>query len=252
MKPKRVAMIILTTVAVLFLVVAGAAFFLQRAMIFPAPANVREPKNGLVRGKGFAALHRPGTPTVVHLHGNAEQLADSEWLADKFGEHGIGFYAVEYPGYGLSASTPVSEEAIYATVEAALVSLEETVPREQIILQGQSLGSGVAVEMAKRGHGSKLMLVSPYTSIPDVAAAVFPLLPKFLVRDRFDSASKAPDIKLPVLLVHGSEDEIVPSQMSRTLATLFPSVTLRMIDGARHNDLIDRPEVLEALMTFAR
>ncbi|MBS1151082.1 MAG: hypothetical protein H6Q89_2780 [Myxococcaceae bacterium] len=246
-------MIAVTTVLLVYVAIAAAAFFFQRAMIFPTPAQAREPRVGLVRGDGFVATHLPGTPTIVHLHGNAEQLSDSDWLAETLALRGFGFYAIEYPGYGLAASTPVSEEAIYSTVEAALRALEQTVPRDQLILQGQSLGSGVAVEMARRGHGSKLMLISAYTSIPDVAASAFPFLPaRLLVRDRFDSASKARDISVPVLLIHGGQDEIVPTRMSRTLATLFPKATLRIVEGAHHNDLVDRPEVIDALVNFAR
>lgn len=231
----------------------GAVYALQRKLIFPAPQGDREPTKGLVRGDGFFAMHHPGTPTVVHLHGNAEALWHSEWLAEKYAERGLGFYAIEYPGYGLAGATPVSEDAIYATVEKAIAALERTVPKDQIVLQGQSLGSGVAVEMAKRGHGSRLILVAPYTSIADVAAEAFPFLPgRWLVRDRFESASKAKGISLPVLLVHGSEDEVIPTHMGRTLAGLFPNATLRIIEGAHHNDLIDRPEVLEALTAFSR
>ena len=253
MRLKRPVLIVLMTLGLGYAAIVGAAFNFQRALIFPAPTRAREPHHGLVRGAGFVAMHFPGSPTIVHLHGNAEQLADSEWLAGKFVERGFGFYAVEYPGYGLSAATPVSEEAIYATVEAALIALEKSVPKDQLILQGQSLGSGIAVEMARRGHGSKLMLVAPYTSIPEVAAAAMPFLPgRLLVRDQFNSAAKASAVTLPVLLVHGSDDEVIPIRMSQTLAKLFPNATLRIVPGAHHNDLIDRPEVLEALATFAR
>ena len=236
-----------------FLAICAALFAVQRSMLFPAPADVIEPKRGLVRGDGFVALHYPGPKTVVHFHGNAEQLSHLEWLGEKFVEAGLGFYAVEYPGYGLSRATPVSEEAIYAAAEAALTALEKTVPKDQLVLQGQSLGSGVAAEMARRGHGSRLILIAAYTSIPDVAAGVFPWLPvRALVRDRFDTASKARQLSLPVLLVHGDQDEVIPVRMSRELSTLFPRATLRIIEGAHHNDLIGRPEVLEALTTFAR
>ena len=253
MRPKRIAVIVLATLAVGYFAIVAVVFALQRSMIFPAPAGARVPRSGLVRGGSFIAFHLPGPRVVVHFHGNAEQLADSEWLGGKFVEQGLGFYAVEYPGYGLAAATPVSEEAIYAAAEAALSELEKTVPREQMVLEGQSLGTGVAVEMAKRGHGSKLVLLSAYTSIPDVAAVAVPFLPaRLLVRDRFDTASKAKALALPVLLIHGSADEVIPVEMSRSLATLFPNATLKIIEGAHHNDLIDRPEVLEALVGFAR
>jgi uncharacterized protein len=254
MKRVRRPVVIALTILVLgYVAIAAAAFVFQRRLIFPAPFPAREPTRGLIRGDGFIAMHFPGTPTIVHLHGNAEQLSSSEWLAARFVEKGFGFYAVEYPGYGLAVGTPVSEVAIYSAVEAALIALEKTVPKEQLVLLGQSLGSGVAVEMAKRGHGSKLMLVSPYTSMGDVAAGVLPFLPaRLLVRDKFDSASKAKDVSVPVLVIHGSDDEVVPSSMGRALAPMFPNAKLQIVEGAHHNDLISRPDVLDSLQHFAR
>ena len=102
----------LATVLIAYAAIVVAAFVFQRSLIFPAPQGNREPTQGLIRGDGFFAMHHPGTPTVVHLHGNAEALWHSEWLAAKYAERGIGFYAIEYPGYGLAAATPVSEAAI--------------------------------------------------------------------------------------------------------------------------------------------
>lgn len=245
--------IIAVTVVVTYLALMTALFAFQRKLIFPAPVSDRAPARGLVRGEGFVAMHYPGTPTVVHLHGNAEVLWHSEWLAQKYAERGLGFYAVEYPGYGLSAAAPLSEDAICAAVEAALVALEKTVPKDQLVLQGQSLGTGVAVEMAKRGHGSKLILVSPYTSIADVAADAVPFFPaRWLVRDRFMTAEKAKDVALPVLIVHGTQDEVIPVAMGKTLGGLFPHARVMLVEGAHHNDLIDRAEVIEAMTAFAR
>ena len=76
------------------------------------------------------------------------------------------------------------------------------------MLFGRSLGSGVAAEMARRGFGGRLVMVSPYTSIVAIAKRVFPLLPaRLLVRDRFDTLSKASEIKIPCLIVHSARDE---------------------------------------------
>ena len=171
-------------------------------------------------------------------------------------EAGLGFYAVEYPGYGLAAvGQGPSEKGIYAAAERALAHLHEElgVPRERTVLQGQSLGSGVAVEMAKRGLGTRLVLITPYTSIVEVGARIFPWLPaSLLVRDPFDSAAKAPELKLPVLIVHGTRDEVIPVDMGQRLGTLFPNATTRILEGRRHNDVLDQPAILQELVRFAR
>jgi hypothetical protein len=241
-------------------------FFNQRSMLYPVPPGAREPRlhgAALLRlpgpeGSTVFALHVPapeGAPTVVHFHGNGEQLADSGWLAQRFQEAGLGFYAVEYPGYGLAKGKGPTEEGLYAAAEVALKHLHEglRVPREQVVLQGQSLGSGVAVEMARRGYGARLILISPYTSMMDMGAVLFPWLPvRLLARDRFDSMSKAPQVGLPVLIIHGSRDELIPAAMGQRLGIVFPQASVLLVEGAGHNDVVDRAAVLQEVTQFAR
>ncbi|HYO57243.1 alpha/beta hydrolase [Archangium sp.] len=259
-------LMVLVTLVIAYVGLCVLVFLNQRQLVFPVPPGAREPElpgATLLRipgpeGSTVYALHVPapdGAPTVVHFHGNGEQLADEAWLAQRFQEAGLGFYAVEYPGYGLAAGQGPSEAGIYAAAEVALEHLHQKlgVPRERTVLQGQSLGSGVAVEMAKRGHGTRLVLITPYTSIVDLGARIFPWLPaSLLVRDPFDSAAKAPGLELPVLIVHGTRDEVIPVDMGQRLGTLFPSATVRLLEGRSHNDVLDRPSVLRELMEFAR
>jgi uncharacterized protein len=123
------------------------------------------------------------------------------------------------------------------------------------VLQGQSLGSGVATEMASRGHGARLVLLAPYTSIVDLASHYAPFLPASLyVRDGLDSASKAGKVTTPVLIVHGTRDEIIPVEHGRRLARLFPHARLEELPDRRHNDLFAEPgaPLVERIARFAR
>lgn len=98
-----------------------------------------------------------------------------------------------------------------------------------------------------------MILVAPFTSIPDVGARIFPFLPaQVLARDRFDSAAKAPEIEMRVLILHGEEDDLVPAEMGRRLAGLFPDATLLLLPGAGHDDVLDGPQALAALAAFIR
>ena len=125
------------------------------------------------------------------------------------------------------------------------------VDRSRLVLVGQSVGTGVAVTMASKGWGSRLVLVSPYTSLPAVAAKAFPFLPtSLLMRDRFDSASKAPGLKLPTLIIHGTKDEVIPFELGEALSRAIPGAKFVPVQGAGHNDLIDREEALTALLGF--
>ncbi|WP_225413151.1 alpha/beta hydrolase [Stigmatella hybrida] len=258
---KRMLVAAVSVVAVLYALLCLLVFSLQRHLVFPAPPGVREPAvpgATLLRLPGpVYALHVPapaGAPTVVHFHGNGEQLADAGWLAQEFQGAGLGFYAVEYPGYGLARAQGPSEAGLYAAAEAALAHLhrELGVPWERVVLQGQSLGSGVAVEMARRGYGTRLVLITPYTSLADVGARLFPWLPaRLLMRDVFDSAAKAPGVTVPVLILHGTRDEVVPVDMGQRLGRLFPHATVRLLEGKHHNNVLSEPEVLEGLLRFA-
>lgn len=246
---------------------AGVMYLGQRRLLFPAPTRGEEPViDGAtvtqIKGKDgrtvYALFVPPpsGAPTVAHFHGNAEELVDVVPLAWAMRRAGLGFFAVEYPGYGLARDHAPSEDALYSDAETALWHLHNGhgVPTERVVLQGQSLGTGVAVEMARRGHGARLVLISPFTSVPDVAQGLVPVLPvRWLVRDVFDTASKAPSIALPVLIVHGSRDEVIPLSMGRGLADLFPSATLMIVDGGHHNDLFVQRgrRVVERIAAFA-
>jgi hypothetical protein len=247
--------------------VAALAFIGQRSIMYPRPSGQLEPRARgatLLRvvgadGTRACALYAPaasGRPTLVHFHGNGEDLSDQTTLVEAFAERGLGVYAVEYPGYGLLRDDPLSERAVYASAEAALHHLraELGVTPDRTVLQGQSLGTGVAAEMAERGHAARLVLISPFTSMTDMAAQVFPWLPvRQLVRDRYDTAAKAPRLTLPTLVIHGSDDEIIPAFMGRRVAERLPRARLVSIAGGRHNDLFvlygDR--MLSEIITFA-
>ena len=108
----------------------------------------------------------PGGRVVVHFHGNGSNIEREQWFADVWRAHGFGFLAVEYPGYdGVGEPT---EAGLFAAAEKAVARLEARVGRDNVVLEGQSLGTGVAVHLAALGHGSRLLLLSPYTSIVDV------------------------------------------------------------------------------------
>ena len=253
----RLAVAALLVIAGLYLAIVAYFAFAQRSFIYPAPPRGRAPAHvdGLVTlPSGQYFVHVRGAPLVVHFHGNGEDLADADQMIDLLRSLGAGVLAVEYPGYGAMPGR-AGERSIYAAAEAALRWLREVerVPAESVVLQGQSLGSGVAAEMARRGWGARLVLISPFTSMAELGQRLFPWLPvKLLIQDRFETLSKAPQIDMPVLIVHGTTDEIVPFAMGERLSRAFPRATLRPIAGAGHNDLLalHARELCAALASF--
>jgi pimeloyl-ACP methyl ester carboxylesterase len=160
--------------------------------------------------------------------------------------------AVEYPGYPGASGAP-SEESLLAAAEAALQHLTGAMKldRSRLVLEGQSVGTGVAVAMAAKGWGTRLVLLSPYTSLPDVAASAFGWLPvRLLMRDRFDSKSRAADVKIPTLIVHGTDDEVIPFALGQELGTSILGAKFIAKQGRHHNDLWDDESVQDAVFDF--
>jgi fermentation-respiration switch protein FrsA (DUF1100 family) len=162
---------------------------------------------------------------------------------------------VEYRGYGLSRGAEPSEEGLYDDAEAALDGLAARgVGPDRVVLWGTSLGTGVAAEMARRGRGAALVLVTPYTSLPDVVTDVVPLLPAgLLLPQRFDTLGKTAQIRVPTLVIHGDADEIVPFWMGTRLASAIPGARLLRVAGGRHGDLFlrDRERLLAAISALS-
>lgn len=204
----------------------------------------------------FAAKDIKEDPTLVVFHGNGESLRSAAPLGEALWAAGAGVMLVEYRGYGTSTGSP-SEEGLYLDAEAALDKLERLgVPKDHTVLMGISLGTGVAAEMALRGKGKRLVLVAPYTSIPEVASRWVPILPtSWIVRDHFDTLKKAPSIGISTLIVHGTDDEVIPYRMGKELAGRLPSARLITVLGGRHNDLFARSDgqkLLRSIVAHAR
>jgi len=252
-------------VLLVYLLAALMLVTLQRKILFPAPPPRALPTNAgaLVEGRSpagrrVAALWspRPGataaTWTAAYFHGNGMQLADCAELAPALHAEGFNLFAVEYPGYGPLAADDPSEGAIVETAAAAMGILRDRlhVPTERTLLLGQSLGTGVAVQLAARAMGARVVLLTPYRSITAMAGEVFPWLPvRWLVRDRFDSESLAPSVTVPVRVVHGTDDEVIPFAHGEALARRFPRGTLDRVVGGHHNDLwSDHPVAVSAAL----
>jgi alpha-beta hydrolase superfamily lysophospholipase len=181
--------------------------------------------------------------TVVLFHNNRETAEEQLGLADALHARGLGVVVLEYRGYGGSAAAGApTEDGLYGDAEAVLAMLAARgVGSDRIILFGISLGTGVAAEMARRGHGAALVLVSPYTSIPELVRAAVPGIPaQYMLPDRFETGAKTAEIRVPTLVVHGDADEIVPFWMGERIAHGVASGRLYRVRGGHHGDLFAR------------
>jgi alpha-beta hydrolase superfamily lysophospholipase len=204
------------------------------------------------------ALHLPAPPgarTLVHFHNNRDTASDGAELARALHALGLGVVLVEYRGYGISRGPKPTEEGLYDDAEALLDHLAARgVGPDRVVLWGTSLGTGVAAEMARRGRGAALVLVTPYTSIPDIVRSAVPIVPaRLVIPDAFDTLDKCAQIRVPTLVIHGDADEIVPFWMGDRLAARIRGARLLCVAGGRHGDLFarERDRLLAAIAAFA-
>lgn len=247
-------------------ILGGAMLFaLQRKIIFhaPPPRDVDPAAGALVRGvspqgRPVVALWSPGpegAPVVVYFHGNGMQLADCVDVVTVLRRQRWGAMAVEYPGYGPLAHVAPSETALMDVARGAMAMLRGPlgVPPSRTVLLGQSLGTGVASALATPDVASRVVLMTPFRSLPEVAAERFPWFPvRWIMLDRFDTMSRAASITLPVLVIHGTHDEIVPYAHGVAVSQRVPHARLVTVRGAMHNTLWEEhlTDTLGALVPF--
>jgi pimeloyl-ACP methyl ester carboxylesterase len=247
--------------AALYALACGGVSVMYRPFLFPAPSRAPEtPASSKVievkaadgvTAKALSFGPRDAETAIVFFHGNGELAEDNADLARTLAARGYEVLLAEYRGYGISKSAGApNERGLYADAEALLAEVHAK--NDHIVLMGFSLGTGIAVEMAARGHGRALILLAPYTSIPAVASAHVPIFPmSVLMRDKFDSLAKAPSIKAPALVVHGDRDEVVPFEMGETVAHALPNGRFKAVSGGHHTDLFVRDErLMGAIVEF--
>jgi fermentation-respiration switch protein FrsA (DUF1100 family) len=178
-------------------------------------------------------------PTLLWLHGNGGNLSHrAENIALLHEKLAANVFIFDYRGYGLSEGKP-SEEGTYTDAEGAIRYLlsRKDVDENRIVLFGRSLGASVAITEALRRPPAGLILDSPFTSIVDMAKRIFfiPLGP--LIRTKYDNVAKIGKVRVPILLLHGDQDEIVPFWMGETVFEAAPEPKdFYRIRGATHND----------------
>ena len=155
---------------------------------------------------------------MVIFHGNAGHLSNRIYKLNELYKLDINILLISWRGFSGNKGSP-TEQNLYKDAEAAIQWLNENrVNNNQIILYGESLGSGVAVEIGKKNNFNSIILESPFTSIENSAKIYYPYLPvKLLLKDRYDSISKIKTINTPILIMHGKKDDVVPFSMGQEL-----------------------------------
>lgn len=225
----------LLKVAVGLVIVAGilvVAWSQQRFLVYaPDPTRVAPAAGGLsgvaevtlktpdgVELIAWYAGARPGQPTLLYFHGNAGNLLSRAGRMGEYLDKGRGMMMLSYRGYGGSGGKPTEANNVADARLAYQWLVEQGVQPTEILVYGESLGSGVAVQLAEQETVGGVILDAPYTSIADVGARLYPFLPvQTFILDRYDSLSRIAAINAPLLIVHGDQDGLIPIAMGRQL-----------------------------------
>ncbi|HJU19886.1 MAG TPA: alpha/beta hydrolase [Stellaceae bacterium] len=166
---------------------------------------------------------RGSRPVVLYCHGNGGHIGYRCERLLRFAREGYGVLFLEYRGYGGNPGFPC-ERGLCADAAAALDFLvREAVPPQRIALYGESLGSGVAVQLASRREVGAMILEAPFTSVAAAAQCHYPFVPcRLLVRDRFASLAAIARVAAPKLILHGERDRVVPIRFGRALYEAAP------------------------------
>jgi len=237
---RRILCSLLLIYAVLLVV---AVFFPYRIIFQPPRASYNATTTGLVffaahDGTRLAAVYLPAVdnqPTLLYLHGNAEDIGMMQPLFQAFNELGYGVFAYDYRSYGLSEGSP-NERNSYADAEAAFAYLTNQlgIAQSNIVVHGRSLGGAMAVYLAVVCRPRALILESTFTSAYRVVSRV-PLFPC----EKFPSVKRIAHISCPVLVIHGTDDWIIRPWHGRALYAAAPTPKKAWwVEGAGHNDVI--------------
>jgi uncharacterized protein len=192
------------------------------------------------------------SPVTLYLHGNAGNVTHRSLQVREITTAGSSVLMLDYRGYGKSGGSP-SERGLYADADAAYqYLLNHGHSARNIILQGESLGTAVAVDLASRIQCAGVVLEAAFTSGRDVANTVLPVIGPLLFRG-LDSKSKIAKVRAPLLFFHGDRDEIIPLRLGRALFDGAPEPkSFLEIHGAGHNDLVETagPSYRERLSEF--
>ena len=245
---RRLLVYVVVVAAAMLLGLLALIFFSQRLLIyFPQPRSNHDAEMIRLPGDLLVSSRSADSPNaVIYFGGNAEDVSlDLPDLSSTFPNTAI--YLLHYPGYGGSAGHPTEKSII-----AAAFVLFDVVHAQHanVTLIGRSLGTGVAIQVASQRPVTRLVLVTPYDSLVDVAQEHYPFLPnRLMMLDKYDSWKYAPQVTAPVKIIVAGDDEVIPRASTERLRTRFTKsvVSYVVVPGVGHNTVSDNLQYLQLL-----
>jgi uncharacterized protein len=245
--------------------VVGGLFLFQRQLLYRPSrirpvladlANIGVHEIELTTADGLTLFSwylppRPRRPVITYFHGNGGHIGYRAERLRRFAGEGYGVLLAEYRGYAGNPGVSC-EGGLFADGEAALDFLAgKGIEPADIVLWGESLGSGVAVYLAACREVGGVILEAPFTSVAAAAQRHYPFVPAaFLIRDRFDSLSRIDRVAAPLLILHGARDMVVPIRHGRALLAAATAPKEGWFSPAAGHENLAQFGALEAAMSF--
>ena len=235
--PKRIKMfsIFLITLILIYLTISLILFLSQRSLLYHPVENnyfgddlkveIEKVKINTEDNLNLLAwFHKKDIKnfkTILYFHGNAGALENRIHKINKFKDLNVNFLLLAWRGFSGNQGKP-TEQGLYKDAKGAIKWLNEKgIEDKNIIIYGESLGTGIATEVAQNKNFAGIILESPFTSMVDAGASKYPIFPiKLLLKDKYESNKKIKNIKSPILVMHGEEDKIVPFYMGKKIFEL--------------------------------
>jgi pimeloyl-ACP methyl ester carboxylesterase len=259
--------IFLIITSLLLLIYVGAfliAVLAQDKIVYPVPHKSNDDcgqkiANEVIMRDGTKIYHehKEGSDSVVvFYHGNGDKVCDKVGLIDIFDEHNISYIFVEYEGYN-DDEYKASSDGIIRSVENTVDFLNEK-DYEHIYVIGQSIGTGAASYHASLKAPERLLLISPFTTLTDVVAKMFPMYPRFFIEmfleDKFDNKNRLKEYSGELVVLHGTKDLVIPDKYGKELFDSVNTTNKSFVsaDGYGHANIYPSQEMNESIKMIVR
>lgn len=185
---------------------------------------------------------------IFYLHGNSGSVQSTAIIAESYLNNHYDFFLVDYRGFGKSESKIKSEKKMYRDIQIVYDSIKKLYDEDDIIIQGYSIGTGIATELASRNHPKALILIAPYYSLPDLVQQHIKIMPSLFIKYKFRTHKYITQVKAPITIIHGKDDELILVQATYKLKPLLkPQDKVFILRNQKHNRFHENPEFISLI-----
>jgi uncharacterized protein len=248
------------------LICLGLYFFQEKLIFFPGKLdknykfsfdqpfeeiNIRTEEGNFLNGLLFKSDSAKGL--IFYLHGNAGSLNSWGEVAKRYTDLHYNVFILDYPGYGKSEGAIKNQTQLFSDIQTAYDEMKKRFKEDSLVVLGYSIGTGLAAKLASTNHPRLLILQAPYYNLADMMRHTYPIVPAFLLKYKFQTNEFLKDCKMPVVVFHGNQDEVIYYGSSLKLkADMKSSDTLITLNGQGHNGITDNREYVTAIKIILR